>query len=65
MTFRDDIIERINNDFGERANEARKILFDAINKNEYLKTDRVIRCIIYLAKGNLTDLIKYIKSGNY
>ena len=63
MTFKDDIIERINSDFGDRANQATKMLFDAITKNENLKTDRVIRCIIYLAKGNLTDLIKYIESG--
>jgi len=63
MTFKDDIIKRINSDFGERATEATKLLFDAINKVDYLKTDRVIRCIIYLAKGNLTDLNNYIESA--
>ena len=39
------------------------MLIDAINKVEYMKTDRVIRCIIFLAKGNLTDLSKYIETG--
>lgn len=63
MTFKDDIIERINKDFGERAEEATKMLFDAIALNEFLKIDRVIRCIIYLAKGDLTDLSKYIESA--
>ncbi len=63
MTFKDDITERINTDFGERAIEATKLIFDAITKNENLNTDRVIRCIIYLAKGDLTDLIKYIESA--
>jgi len=63
MTFKDDIIERINNDFGERANEAMKMLFDSITKNQNLKTERAIRCIIYLAKGDLADLIKYIESA--
>ena len=63
MTFKDDIVKRINIDFGERADEATKMLFDAISKIDYLKTDRVIRCIIYLANGNLTDLNKYIESA--
>jgi hypothetical protein len=63
MTLKDDIIERINTDFGESANEAIKILIDAIKKVDYLKTDRVIRCVIFLANGNLTDLSKYIETA--
>ncbi|WP_445725609.1 hypothetical protein [Flavobacterium sp.] len=65
MTFKDDIKARIQTDFGENANKATTILIDAINKVEYLKTDRVIRCIIFLAKGNLTDLSKYIESATF
>ncbi len=63
MTFKEDIIERINSDFGERADEATKLLSDAIAENKKLNTDRVIRCIIYLAKGDMADLIKYIESA--
>ncbi len=41
------------------------MLFDAINIVDYLKTDRVIRCIVFLAKGNLTDLSKYIETATF
>ena len=61
MTFKDDIIARINTDFGESAKEAKTMLIDTITRIDYLKTDRVIRCIIFLANGNLTDLNKYIE----
>jgi len=65
MTFKDDIKARIQTDFGENASKATTILIDAINKVEYLKADRVIRCIIFLAKGNLTDLSKYIETATF
>ncbi len=65
MTFKDDIIARINTDFGESANKATTMLSDAIIKVDYLKTDRVIRCIIFLAKGNLTDLDRYIEAATF
>ena len=65
MAFKDDINERIQTDFGENASRATTLLIDAINKVDYLKTDRVIRCIIFLAKGNLTDLNKYIETATF
>lgn len=65
MTFKDDIIARINSEFGENASKATTMLLDAINKVDYLKTDRVIRCIIFLAKGNLTELDKYIETATF
>ena len=65
MTFKDDICERIRTDFGGNANKATAMLLDAINKVDYLKTDRVIRCILFLAKGNLTDLNKYIETATF
>ena len=65
MTFKDDIIERISADFGNDANKATTTLIEAINKVDYLKTDRVIRCIIFLAKGNLIDLNKYIETATF
>lgn len=65
MTFKDDINARIRTDFGENATKAMTILFAAINKVGYLKTDRVIRCIIFLAKGNLTELERYIEAATF
>jgi len=65
MKFKDDIIAKINTDFEHSSNEANKILIDAIKKVDYLKTDRVIRCILFLAKGNLTDLAKYIETATF
>lgn len=41
------------------------MLIEAINKVEYLKTDRVIRCIIFLSKDSLTDLDKYIETVTF
>lgn len=63
MTFKSDIVDRINTDFGETTTEAKKIIVDAISKDDNLKSDRVIRCIIYLAKGDLEDLNNYIMSA--
>ena len=65
MIFKDDIINRINNDFGKSANEAKEMLVIAIADVDYLKTDRVIRCILFLAKGNMTDLNKYIETATF
>lgn len=42
-----------------------KVLDDAIKKTDYLKTSRVIRCIIYLAMGNLDNLNKYIETATF
>ena len=63
MIFKDDILARIKTDFGNEAKNATTILNEAIKKNNYLRTDRVIRCIIFLSKGNLTDLNKYIETA--
>jgi hypothetical protein len=63
MTFKPDITERINTDFGDDANKATQMLIDVMTKNDHLKSDRVIRCLIYLAKGDLEDLGNYIESA--
>jgi len=65
MTFKDDIKARIQTDFGENADKATSMLFDAINKVDYLKTERVIRCIVFLANGDLTNLSKYIEAATF
>jgi len=63
MTFKQDILVRIGGDFAVNADEATKILTDAIKDNDHLNTDRIIRCIVYLAQGDLTDLANYIESA--
>jgi len=47
MTFEDDIQQRIILDFKDLAGKANELLSNAITETEYLKTDRVIRCIIF------------------
>ena len=63
MIFKDDILKQIELDFNEVADKAIEMLSDAISKTDYLKTDRVIRCIIFLAKGDLEKLRKFIDNA--
>lgn len=63
MIFKEDIVTKINTDFGKYAADAIAILIEAIQYNEHLKTDRIIRCILFLANGNLDELDKYIKTA--
>ena len=65
MTFKEDIIAKIKADFGNNSDKAFIILKDAINKTDYLKSDRIIRCIIFLAKGNLIELNKNIETATF
>lgn len=63
MVFKDDIINRIYTDFGKESNNAFEILQRAIEKTDDLNSDRIIRCVIFLAKGNIDELHKYIKAA--
>jgi hypothetical protein len=63
MILKDDILERINSDFGENAKEAINMLTDAVYRVEYPETDRVVRCIVFLAKGSITALKGYIEAA--
>lgn len=63
MNFKTDIENRIKKDFGDKASEAFKILEEAINKTDYLKTDRVIRCIIFLSEKSIDKLKSYIEAA--
>ena len=65
MTFKEDIIARIKGDFGNNSDKALIMLKDAIIKTDYLKTDRIIRCILFLAKGNLIELNKIIETATF
>lgn len=61
-----DILQRLELDFKDLADSALKILLDAVNKTDYLENDRIIRCIIFLAKGNIEKLKSniYIAKGD-
>lgn len=65
MIFKEDIIRRITEDVGKNSNEVFTMLDEAIKKTSYLKTDRIIRCIIFLANGNIDDLNRYIEVATF
>lgn len=56
MQFKEDISQRIKHDFNDSAEKVFEILIAAISKTDYLKTDRIIRCIIFLSQGDLDKL---------
>ena len=65
MTFKEDIQQRIKLDFKDSAGKAIELLCNAISETDYLKTDRVIRCIIFLAKGDLINLKECIDIARF
>lgn len=65
MTFKEDITRKINTDFGENSEQVLEMLKNAIANTDYLKTDRIIRCIIFLSKGNIDNLNKFIETAIY
>jgi hypothetical protein len=60
-----DIIERIHLDFGSRSPEAIKILNEGILKADYLNSNRIIRCILFLANGDFEKLKKHVGNAIY
>ena len=65
MVFKEDIIQKIRSDFKDSSGKAIELLQENISRKEYLKTDRVIRCILYLASGDLAKLKEYIEVAIY
>jgi hypothetical protein len=63
MKFKDDIVRKIVIDFGEYSNQAIKILDETIANTISLETDRLVRCIIFLAEGDLNELNKYVETA--
>jgi hypothetical protein len=61
MTFKPDIVRKTQTDFADKSSEVFETFKDAIENTENLKTDRVIRCIIFLSKGNIDELNRLIK----
>lgn len=56
-----DIKERIETDFGEKASEVYRIFNKAFERADYLKSDRIIRCIVFLAGKDIEKLKEYIE----
>ena len=63
MIFKEDITRRIIADFEDNSGEAVVLLTKAIEEVNYLETDRIIRCILFLSKGNISSLKKYIEAA--
>lgn len=63
MLFKEDITRRIIVDFGDNSSEVKVLLTKAIEEVSDLKTDRIIRCILFLSKGNINSLKKYIEAA--
>ncbi|MTH14139.1 hypothetical protein [Flavobacterium sp. LC2016-01] len=63
MNFKTDIENRIKTDFGENSSEVFKILTAAVQKNDYLKTDRIIRCIVFLSERSIEKLKQSIETA--
>ena len=60
-----DISDKIQFDFQNVESEAKTIIENACKEHEYLKTPRVLRCILFLSKGDLQELTKNINVAIY
>jgi hypothetical protein len=60
--FKQDIIKKIQQDFGspDDAELVLSTLSDFVDRNPDLKSDRILRCILFVAEGNLDALGKAI-----
>lgn len=63
MTFAKDIIRKIDKEFADKADQAKEMISAAIATTDSIRNDRVIRCILFLSNGDLTDLTNYIESA--
>ena len=58
-----DILAKIEDDFEDDKYQAIEIINGALNATEYLRNDRIIRCIIFLADKDIQKLKKSIEVG--
>lgn len=63
MTYATDISDKIKSDFGDKAADVFAIFDEAIAKTEYLNQDRIVRCILFLAKKNIDTLKENIETA--
>ncbi|MFC4817520.1 MULTISPECIES: hypothetical protein [unclassified Flavobacterium] len=58
-----DISKKIEMDFGHKATEVYGLFDQAFESAAYLKEERIVRCIVFLAEQNIEKLKKYIKAA--
>jgi hypothetical protein len=61
MVFEADILKKIETDFQGNSKNALKIIENSIETNKFLNSERIIRCIIFLSKGDLNELNRFIE----
>lgn len=63
MMFPRDMIERLNRDFEtpEDVELALSVLADFMEQNRELSTDRILRCIVFVASGDFDTLERAIE----
>ncbi len=62
MALPPDVVERIRLDFGRQADEAMKLLNQAV-ASQYIGHPRILRAIVYLSKGQITSLNEMIEAA--
>jgi hypothetical protein len=58
-----DIIQEMKVRFDPDFDLANKILTEYLTKNEYLDSDRIIRCIVFLADNGIESFKSYLNSA--
>lgn len=58
-----DVKLKISNDFRHKAPEAERILREAAERNDHVNQDRIIRCVIFLAAGDLNRLVSILETA--
>ncbi|MFI1742857.1 hypothetical protein [Thalassobellus sediminis] len=58
-----DIINQMKIRFESDFNSANKILSEYLNKYDYLNSDRIIRCVIFLADNGIESFKSFLESA--
>ncbi len=58
-----DIIDEMKIRFDSDYYSAKKILNDYLTKNDYLNSDRIIRCVIFLADNGIESFKSFLESA--
>ncbi len=58
-----DIVEEMKIRFTSEYDTANKILTEYLTKYDYLNSDRIIRCVIFLAKNEIESFQSFLESA--
>jgi len=58
-----DIIQEMKIRFDSEFDLASKMLIEYLTKNEYLDSDRIIRCVVFLADNGINSFKSYLDSA--